>query len=159
MWRWRKAVWKISSPFEPGFRFERAVFMVCCTKYKTESHARLNKSSWHSMQTKAGGFGCGALNRQPTVGTIRLQAVIVRMQLPQRTQLKVLSKQAVWKSIFRRLACSCVRLRRCRRLIVPARAETFQTALVHLDGQIIQGSIYLNHQEFIICERIRKFLF
>ena len=57
------------------------------------------------MQTKAGGFGCGALNRQPTVGTIRLQAVIVRMQLPQRTQLKVLSKQAVLKSIFRRLAC------------------------------------------------------
>ena len=74
------------------------------------------------MQTKAGGFGYEALNRQPTVGTIRLQAVIVRMQLPQRTQLEVDQSKPSENQSSDGLLVSCVRLRRCRRLIVPTRA-------------------------------------
>ncbi len=65
------------------------------------------------MQTKAGGFGYEALNRQPTV---------VRMQLPQRTQLEVDQSKPSENQSSDGLLVSCVRLRRCRRLIVPTRA-------------------------------------
>ena len=58
------------------------------------------------------------------VGTIRLQAVIVRMRLSQRTQLEVDQSRPSENQSSDGLFVSCVRLRHCRRLIAPTRAMT-----------------------------------